>query len=93
MECIKKTAIVAAFSFTVFHKPRKHLETIGIRLEHVLGILLLGVAETLVGHSSSFDEAVGGRQPSKLNLSVLHHLGEIFRKFPLISLVFFDKVV
>ena len=61
MKCIKKTAIVAAFSFTFFHKPRKHPQTISIRLEHVLGILLLGVAETLVGHSSSFDEAVRER--------------------------------
>ena len=34
-----------------------------------------------------------GRQPSKLILSVLYKLGEIFRKFPLISFVFFDKVV
>ena len=61
MECIKKTAIVAAFSFTVFHKPRKHPQTIRIRLEHVLGMPLHGANETLVGHSSSFDEAVGER--------------------------------
>lgn len=55
MKYIKKSPLSRLFSFTVFHKPRKYPQTIRIRLEHVLGILLLGVAETLVGHSSSFD--------------------------------------
>ena len=69
IKSIKKPLLSRLFSLVLLHKPRKHLQTISIRLEHVLGMPLHGTDETLVGHSSSFDETVRERQPSKLNLS------------------------
>ena len=60
MKCIKKPPLLRLFSFTVFHKPRKHPQTITIRLEHILGMPLHGTDETLAHHFYRFDEAVGG---------------------------------
>ena len=59
-EMLEKTAIVTAFSFALLHKPRKHPQTIGIRLEHVFGMPLHGADEAFARHFYGFDEAVEG---------------------------------
>jgi hypothetical protein len=51
---------IVSSSSALSHKPRKHPQTISIRLEHVLGVPLHGTDETLAHHFYGFDENVGG---------------------------------
>ena len=60
MKCIKKSPLLRLFSFALPHKPRKHHQTISIRLEHILGMPLHGANETLAHHFYRFDKTVGG---------------------------------
>ena len=60
MKCVKKPPLLRLISFTLPHKPRKHPQTISIRLEHILGVPLHGTDETLAHHFNGFDETVGG---------------------------------
>ena len=60
IKSIKKPLLSRLFSFALPHKPRKHPQTISIRLEHVLGMPLHGADETLARHFYGFDETVVG---------------------------------
>jgi hypothetical protein len=60
MKSVKKPPLLRLISFTLPHKPRKHPQTITIRLEHILGMPLHGTDETLAYHFCGFDETVGG---------------------------------